>query len=58
MLKLKKKYESRTMSNGILGKFNTNDIKEGAESFYYDNGFSHIFNEVCNKCEKVKCICK
>jgi hypothetical protein len=57
MLILKKKYQSKTMSNGKVGKFNTNDISEVMKKYYFDNGFAHIFNIACDKCEKVKCIC-
>ena len=45
------------MSNGKVGKFNTNDISEVMKKYYFDNGFAHIFNIACDKCEKVKCIC-
>lgn len=58
MLKLKKKYKGVTMSNSIVGKFNTNDIILGMENFYFNNGFKHIFTLSCDTCEKNKCICK
>ena len=58
MLKLKKKYKGVTMSNSILGKFNTNDIILGTENFYFNNGFNHIFTLLCDTCEKNKCVCK
>ncbi len=57
MLVLKKKYRGVTMSNGKLGKFNTNDIDKGNELYYFNNGLEHIFDEVCDKCEKKKCVC-
>jgi hypothetical protein len=57
MLILKKKYQSKTMSNGKVSKFNTNDIVESMKFYYFSNGFSHIFNIVCDNCIKVKCVC-
>ena len=57
MLILKKKYQSKTMSNGKISKFNTNDIVDSMKLYYFTNGFSHIFNIACDNCIKVKCVC-
>jgi len=58
MLKVKKKYANKVMSNGRLKKFNTNDINPASAKYYASNGFEHIFDNVCDKCESVKCKCK
>ncbi len=58
MLKVKKKYTGKVMSNGIIKKFNTNDITAKSAEYYASNGFEFIFDNVCNKCESVKCKCK
>ncbi len=57
MLRIKKKYRSKSMSSGKFLKFNTNDLDEKQFQYYFDNGFAHIFDVLCDKCEKVKCIC-
>jgi len=49
MLRLKKKYVNKNMSNGILGNFNTSEINESNIYKYIKGGFSHIFEEVKEK---------
>jgi len=46
MLKVKKKYLGKTMSNGKVRKFNTNDIDEKNYLYYFNNGFDFIFQKV------------
>ena len=46
------------MSNGNIRQFNTNDITQKTAKYYASNGFEFIFNEVCDKCESIKCKCK
>jgi hypothetical protein len=46
MLKIKKKYLGKTMSNGKVGKFNTNDITDKTAMYYFNNGFEHIFQKI------------
>ncbi len=58
MLRIKKKFLNKNMSNGIVGNFNTSDINEKNANKYFKGGFKHIFDEICDKCEKIKCICK
>lgn len=58
MLKVKKKYVDKVMSNGAIKKFNTNDITSESAKYYASNGFEFIFDDVCDKCEYIKCKCK
>ena len=58
MLVVKKKFLGINMSNGIVGNFNSSDITHANAKKYYEGGFTHIFNDVCDKCTKIKCICK
>tara|TARA_R110001632_G_scaffold225288_1_gene358188 strand:+ start:358 stop:534 length:177 start_codon:yes stop_codon:yes gene_type:complete len=58
MLRVKKKFKNKTMSNGIVGTFNSSDITEANINKYNKGGFSHIFESFCEKCDKVKCVCK
>jgi len=58
MLRIKKKYQSVVMSNGNIRQFNTNDITQKTAKYYASNGFEFIFDEVCDKCESIKCKCK
>ncbi len=45
-------------SNASVKKFNTNDITDSMINYYTKMGFGYLFEEVCNKCESVKCKCK
>ncbi len=58
MLAIKTKYKNKTMSNGIVGVFNTSDIDTSNSQRFYNSGFKHIFNIICDKCELKKCICE
>jgi len=58
MLKVKKKYINKVMSNAKLGKFNTNDITPNLSKHYASNGMEFIFDDVCDICELLKCKCK
>ena len=58
MKRIKKKFQNITMSNGIVGTFNSADITPLNMDKYLKGGFAHIFEDVCYKCEKLKCNCK
>jgi hypothetical protein len=58
VLRIKKKFKNKTMSNGLLGYFNSSDITIDTINKYMEKGFAHIFEEVCDTCEKLKCKCK
>ena len=58
MKRIKRKYRNTVMSNGIVGTFNSADITDKNMDKYLKGGFSHIFEDFCSKCDKLKCICK
>lgn len=58
MLKLKKNYKGQILSNGMVKKFNTNDIDQAIIPYLVGRGFTHLFEEVCDTCEAKRCKCK
>lgn len=58
MKKLNKKYRNQIISNGVITKpFNTNEISDVNINYYIRSGFGYLFEDVCIKCENVKCVC-
>lgn len=58
MKRLKKEYKGLLLSNGNVKQFNTNDITDDMILYYEKQGFAHLFEEICDECKYVICICE
>lgn len=54
MKQIKKQFQNKTMSNGLLGVFNSSDITPLNIEKYLKGGFAHIFEDVSEKKNKKK----
>jgi hypothetical protein len=59
MRQIKKEYKYSIIHNGKLGyDVNMADIKPETYDFYFKNGLSFVFEDVCSVCKNEVCVCK